>query len=190
MQNQRIDLGQGAWLHFVETFITDHVELMRELLGDLPLRQQTIRIMGRDILMPRRTSWHGDRGMTYTYSGKTFEAEPWTPELTQVQLLLEQMLGHRFNSVLVNHYRDGSDSVGWHADDEPEIGPVIASVSLGARRRFVLKENATGEKREFNLGWGDLLVMGGTTQEHFQHCIPKTKKAVGPRLNLTFRKRR
>jgi alkylated DNA repair dioxygenase AlkB len=165
---------------------------MDALVATLPLRQETIVLFGRPVETPRLTSWHGDPGCSYAYSGRTFDPSPWTPELARIRESVSEHQGCRFNSVLANYYRDGRDSMGEHADDEPELGPSpndvrIASVSLGAPRRFVLRHKRTKEVRAFELGDGSLLVMGGTTQLYFRHHVPRTKTAVAPRLNLTFR---
>jgi alkylated DNA repair dioxygenase AlkB len=189
---ETIDLGEGAWVSFEAGFVPDHWALMASLLETLPLRQETIVLFGRSVAMPRLTSWHGDPGSTYAYSGRVFAPEPWTPELGALRDRLVVREGCPFNSVLVNHYRHGSDSMGEHADDEPELGPSandvrIASVSLGALRRFVLRHRRTREVHPFHLGEGSLLVMGGTTQRHYRHHLPRTRSPVGPRLNLTFR---
>lgn len=188
----REPLADGGWVEFDETFVGDPDARMSELLSTLPLRQETIRMFGKDHLTPRRTSWHGDAGCRYRYSGRLFEPSPWTPALSQLRDALTVRAGVRFNSVLVNHYRDGADAMGEHADDEPELGPEpddirIASVSLGAARRFVLKHRKSKQKREWSLGEGSLLLMGGTLQRHWVHRVPRTKRPVGPRLNLTFR---
>jgi alkylated DNA repair dioxygenase AlkB len=138
---------------------------------------------------PRLTAWYADSGLTYSYSGVTHQAVPWTPELLVVKQRAAAAAGTTWNSLLLNLYRDGRDSIGFHADDEPELGinPVIGSISLGAERRFVLKHPASGESLEFNLPNGSLLVMGGTTQHHWRHGVPKTRRPVGPRINMTFR---
>jgi alkylated DNA repair dioxygenase AlkB len=138
---------------------------------------------------PRLTAWYADPGLTYSYSGVTHHATPWTPELLAVKQRAEVSAGTTWNSLLLNLYRDGRDSIGFHADDEPELGtnPVIGSISLGAERRFVLKHPASGEKLEFALPHGSLLVMGGASQHHWRHGVPKTRKPVRPRINLTFR---
>jgi alkylated DNA repair dioxygenase AlkB len=119
----------------------------------------------------------------------THHAAHWTPELIAVKERAEAAAGTIWNSLLLNLYRDGRDSIGFHADDEPELGtnPMIGSISLGAERRFVLKHPASGETLEFNLPHGSLLVMGGTSQHHWRHGVPKTARPVGPRINLTFR---
>jgi alkylated DNA repair dioxygenase AlkB len=189
---ETIDLGEGAWVTFEADFVPEHQALMASLLATLPLRQESIVLFGRTVAMPRLTSWHGDPGSTYAYSGRVFAPAPWTPELALLRDRLVLREDCPFNSVLVNHYRDGSDSMGEHADDEPELGPSvddvrIASVSLGAMRRFVLRHRRTRKVHPFHLGGGSLLVMGGTTQRFFRHHLPRTRSAVEPRMNLTFR---
>jgi alkylated DNA repair dioxygenase AlkB len=151
--------------------------------------QETIRIAGRDVLQPRLTAWHGDQDAVYTYSGLTNVPRPWTESLLAIRERLQQDLKTSFNSVLCNLYRDGFDSMGWHADKEKELGlePVIASISLGATRRFQLRHRKSGERVEFALGGGALLVMRGTTQHHWRHRIPKEHEPVGGRINLTYR---
>lgn len=149
-------------------------------------------MFGKTHLTPRLTSWHGDPGCAYRYSRRLFEPSPWTPELSEIRERVSALSGYGFNTVLVNHYRDGADAMGSHADDEPELGPSpedigVASVSLGGRRRFLLRGNDGRGQVEYALGEGDLLLMGGTTQRHFKHRVPPTKKPVSPRMNLTFR---
>lgn len=173
-------------------FVEDHVEMQARLLATLPLHQERLVLFGREVRTPRLTSLHGDPGCEYAYSGRRFAPQPWTPELSALRDRVSRVAGVAFNTVLGNLYRSGEDSMGRHADDEPELGPSqddirIASVSLGARRRFIMRHRATGKRWVLELGEGDLLVMGGTTQQHYQHEVPKTRKHVGPRLNLTFR---
>lgn len=186
------DLGRGCWAQLIPEFVLEHAALMEALVETLPLRQEPITMFGKTHPTPRLTSWHGDPGCAYRYSGRTFEPSPWTPALTRLRAQLVEATGYAFNSVLVNYYRDGADAMGAHADDEPELGPTrddigIGSVSLGARRRFLLRPKEGGESLEWALGEGDLLVMGGRTQRCFKHWVPRTKKPVGPRMNLTFR---
>ena len=192
MQLQRIDLGHGAWVAHVEDFVPDHARLMQTLVQTLPLRQEPLVLFGKQRSTPRLTSWHGDAHCHYRYSGRTFAPTPWTPELAALRDRLRASTHYPFNCVLANYYRDGTDSMGAHRDNEPELGPhpddvAVASVSLGARRRFCLRAINGDAKRTFELGEGDLLLMGGTTQQHFEHFVAKTKRPVGPRLNLTFR---
>jgi alkylated DNA repair dioxygenase AlkB len=189
---ERIDLGGGAWLDWWPGFLAASGRPSVEALaGEIPLRTDTFSMFGRTVSVPRLISWHGDPGCRYRYSGQTYEPAPWTPELARIRELLCARTGLSWNAVLANYYRDGSDSVGWHSDDERELGPArddiaIASLSLGATRRFVMRHE-TGERRAFALTDGSLLVMRGTTQQHWRHALPKTAERVGPRLNLTFR---
>jgi alkylated DNA repair dioxygenase AlkB len=144
--------------------------------------------MGRRIPIPRLTAWHGAAG--YVYSGIRLTPAPWTPPLLELKALAERLAGQSFNSVLLNLYRDGRDSVSWHADNEPGLGrdPVIASLSLGAVRRFQLKHRRLPERLTLDLPHGSCLIMAGATQHHWLHQLPKTKAPVGPRINLTFRR--
>ena len=132
-------------------------------------------------------SWHGD--CSYTYSGIKHEAKIWTPELAFVKKRIEKFVNVQFNSVLANLYRDGSDSNGWHSDNEKELGenPIIASLSLGANRKFKMRNNQNGENLDLYLSNGSLLIMAGSTQAYWKHTIPKTRENVSPRINLTYR---
>jgi len=189
---ERIDLGDGAWLEWWPRFLALEERPGAEALAaELPLRTDTFSMFGRTVRVPRLIAWHGDPGCRYRYSGQTYEPAPWTPGLAQIRARLTERTGLPWNAVLANYYRDGSDSVGWHSDDEHELGPdrddiAIASLSLGATRRFVMRHE-TGGRRELALADGSLLVMRGTTQRHWRHALPKTAERVGPRLNLTFR---
>lgn len=165
-------------------------DLLTALHAELPWRQETIRLFGRQIPQPRLIAWHGDPDAVYTYSGLTLAPAPWTPALSRILHSVQALCGVRFNSVLANCYRDGSDSMGWHSDDEPELGPepVIASVSFGAARTFALRHRQQRALRyQLSLAAGSLLVMQGVTQQHWQHQIPKTRRPVAARINLTFR---
>lgn len=170
-----------------------------EIVEAIKWEQRSMKMFGRDILQPRLTSWMGDRA--YTYSSQRHEPAP-IPDI--VQKLKERIenkiqesrsvLGRgaaptTFNSVLANLYRDGRDSVSWHADDEPELGPepVIASLSLGAARVFSIRSNANRQRWDMLLKHGDILVMSGRSQLDYQHCVPKVGETHGPRVNLTFR---
>jgi alkylated DNA repair dioxygenase AlkB len=149
-----------------------------------------IRIAGREYDSPRLSCWIGDPGTEYTYSRVRFEPRPWPAELATLRERVAAAAGERFNSALANRYRDGRDGMGWHADAEPELGPapVIASLSLGAERRFVLRHRRLPLTRSIELGGGSLLVMRGTTQQHWLHALPKTRRPIGERINLTFRR--
>jgi alkylated DNA repair dioxygenase AlkB len=161
------------------------------------LRQETVWGQGRITLWgktydePRLTAWYGDEGKSYSYSGLTLHPQPWTPLLLEIKARVDTAAQTVFNSVLLNLYRDGRDSNGWHQDNEPELGvnPVIASVSFGAVRRFQMRHKFRQdlERLDLDLPHGSLLLMTGATQHYWQHQIPKTAKPVGARINLTFR---
>jgi len=166
-------------------------ELFAALRDDVAWRQERIRIAGREYLQPRLIAWFGDPGASYTYSGLRLAPDPWSARLAQLRRRVEEQAQTAFNSVLCNYYRDGNDSMGLHADKEPELGPnpVIASVSLGATRRFVLrhvKDNAG--RLDLDLPGGSLLVMGGTAQHFWRHGVPRQLRVTEGRINLTFRR--
>lgn len=163
---------------------------MRLLTEEVPWTQHQVHMFGRAMLAPRLSAWIGDPGTFYRYSKVLHAPQPWTPTLMQIRVALRATVGADFNSVLVNRYRDGRDSMGWHADDEPELGPdpLIASVSLGALRSMRLRARRTGGARlDIELGKGSLLLMSGATQRNYLHAIDKQRKLVGERINLTFR---
>lgn len=161
--------------------------LLDELRAITPWRQETATVMGRRVAIPRLTAWHGEAG--YVYSGIRMEPAPWNAPLLELKGLAERLAARPFNSVLLNLYRDGRDSVSWHADNEPGLGrePVIASISLGAVRRFQLRHRHRNERIALDLPHGSCLVMAGASQHHWLHQLPKTARPVGPRINLTFR---
>ena len=164
--------------------------LFARLRAQVPWENHVIRMFGRSVASPRLSCWIGDPDAAYVYSGTRFEPHPWTHDLAALRDRIAAASGARFNSVLANLYRDGRDGMGFHADDEPELGPapVIASLSLGATRRFVLRHRQRRDERcVLELGDGALLVMRGRTQRHWNHALPKTARAVGERINLTFR---
>lgn len=165
--------------------------LLRALIDEIRWTQHHVRIFGRELPSPRLSAWIGDPGAAYTYSRVRHEPLPWTPALAVLRARLRAESGVDFNSVLANRYRDGRDSMGWHADDEPELGPapVIASVSLGATRqmRFRRRSGDGSAPVAFALEHGSLLWMAGRTQQLYQHAIHKTRTEVGERINLTFR---
>jgi alkylated DNA repair dioxygenase AlkB len=180
-----VRLWRAAWVP------AEADRLFRLLLSAIDWRQEEILIFGQRRLVPRLVAWHGDPGTAYTYSGTIHEPLPWTPDLAGIKARVESLTRHTFNSVLLNRYRGGRDGMGWHADDEPELGrdPVIASASFGAARRFLLKHRRLrGASQELLLGHGDLLLMAGPTQHHYVHAVPKTAREVGERINLTFRR--
>lgn len=159
------------------------------LMQEVNWQQDCIKMFGRELPMPRLTAWYGDKG--YTYSGLQNKPQPWLPVLQELRELVQQASGNQYNSVLLNLYRSGQDSMGWHADDEPELGrePSIASLSFGGERRFSLKHRTRKDLKPttLTLSHGSLLLMQGPTQHHWLHHIPKTARPVQPRINLTFR---
>lgn len=157
------------------------------LLETTEWKQERATLFGRKIPLPRLTAWYGEHG--YGYSGIRHRPAPMTPELHTLKSAIEELTCNRFNSVLINLYRDGRDSMGWHSDDEVSLGaqPVIASLSLGAARRFQLKHRTSDERLTVELAHGSCLIMRGRCQACWCHQLPKTQKTVGPRINLTFR---
>lgn len=164
-----------------------NAEILARLLDETPWRADTVVVYGKRYLQPRLTAWYGEA--SYTYSGLTLQALPLTPLLEQLRATVEHVTGRHYNSVLLNYYRDGADSMGMHSDDEPELGPqpVIASLSYGATRTFILRHRRHRRTVRLDLTDGSLLLMAGALQAHWLHGINKTAKVVGPRLNLTFR---
>ena len=184
-----LPLPDGA-LAYAPGWVRDADRVFAKLHGGLAWETHVITLFGRKIPSPRLSAWYGDPGARYTYSGLTLEPRPWTPTLGGLRDRLGHDLGAAPNSVLANLYRNGQDSMGWHSDDEPELGPepTIASISLGAPRRFVLRhKHKAAPAVELVLEHGSLLVMSGTTQTFWKHAVPKTTAPVGPRINLTFR---
>jgi alkylated DNA repair dioxygenase AlkB len=186
---EQIEMADGGIVVFDPHFLcaAQADPLFEVLKTDVPWRQEKTRWGNA---FPRLTAWYADAGLTYSYSGVTHDALPWTAALTEVRRRVEAVAGAPFNSLLLNYYRSGEDSVGFHADDEAELGrnPVVPSVSLGATRTFVLRHNATGLRHKFDLTHGSLLLMAGTLQHHYKHAVPRSRTAVGPRINLTFRR--
>jgi alkylated DNA repair dioxygenase AlkB len=160
------------------------------LLSEIPWERHRLTMFGREIDAPRLSCWIGDPDAAYVYSRTRFEPRPWTPSLLSLRERVQEICGARFNGVLANLYRDGLDAMGWHSDDEPELGPrpVIASVSLGAERRFRLRQKSPrGKPLGLPLASGSLLYMAGDTQRHYQHDLPRLPGLSGARINLTFR---
>ncbi len=187
----RVVLDRGGIVTYDPVYLEPEFadEALAALSRDVRWGQDHLRMFGRDIPFPRLTAWYGDPGATYTYSGIENEPLPWLPVLADIRSRLSADLRVRFNSALLNFYRTGEDSQGWHADDETELGPepVIASLSLGETRRFQLRSKSDREIVELELEHGSLLVMSGRTQTNWQHRIPKQPKRPRPRINLTFR---
>lgn len=161
-----------------------------KLLNEIPWQQDQIRVFGKIHAQPRLTALFGNEGKPYSYSNIKMQPHPWNLLLQKIKSQIESISDTNFTTVLLNYYRDGKDSNGWHADNEKELGtnPVIASVSFGAERTFQLKHNSDkDQKKSIVLEHGNLLLMKGTTQHFWKHQIPKTAKPIGPRINLTFR---
>ena len=166
-------------------------QIFAELYDTINWKQEVTLLFGKQVTIPRLTAWYGDAGKSYTYSKIKMEPNLWTPTLITIKSKIEAIAGTLFNSVLLNLYRDGKDSVSWHSDDEPELGenPDIGSVSFGGTRRFMLRHKYQKEmKFEIQLTPGSFLLMKGVTQHFWQHQIPKVAKVNEPRINLTFRK--
>lgn len=165
--------------------------LQQGLRQQIAWENHRIRLFGREHDSPRLSCWIGDPGTAYRYSGTLFEPHPWPSLLHPLRDRLREELDVAFNSLLANLYRDGRDCMGWHSDAEPELGvePVIASVSLGATRRFMLKHRRDPQRKlAIELPHGSLLVMTGTTQANYRHALPRTARPIGERINLTFRR--
>jgi alkylated DNA repair dioxygenase AlkB len=161
-----------------------------QLISSLPWNQEELTVVGKKVMVPRLVCWYGEKKAIYSYSGVTHQPLLWNDTLLEIKQHIETFSDFSFNSVLANLYRNGGDSMGWHADKEKELGkdPAIASLSLGDNRLFKMRHNKTGELINIELQHGDLLLMSGALQHHWRHCVPKTKIEKNPRINLTFRK--
>lgn len=178
----------ALWPQWLSVSVAD--QWLTRLTEQTPWQQPQVRIFGRHVAVPRLVAWYGDAEASYRYSGLTHQPLPWTPLLAQIRAQVEQAAGQSLNGVLLNYYRDGQDSMGWHSDDEPELGvnPLIASLNLGGTRRFDLRRKGQNRiEHSLDLQHGSLLVMRGATQHHWQHQVAKTRASCAPRLNLTFR---
>ncbi|WP_427982766.1 alpha-ketoglutarate-dependent dioxygenase AlkB family protein [Agarivorans sp.] len=181
--NQQL-LVYRAWLNAGEA-----TQLFQRLQNELPWQQHHIQVFGKRCLEPRLSLWVGDEDCAYRYSGRWREPSPWPDYLLALKQALEQRVQQPFNSVLLNYYRDGADYMGWHSDNEKQLGsvPVIASLSLGEARRFLFRHKLNNERREYLLENGDMLLMNQLSQQQWQHSLPKMLKVKRPRINLTFR---
>lgn len=191
MEKEDIELPDARLFYCTPFF---HRELADDYLGklieDIPWKQEKIKLFGKEHLQPRLSAFFGEKDLSYTYSGLQLQPEEYSPELLEIKNKVETFSEEKFNSCLANLYRDGTDSMGWHSDDEKELGknPVIASVSFGAKRIFHFRHKKdAGLTHKILLSHGSLLLMKGKTQHFWKHQLPKTKKPIGPRLNLTFR---
>jgi alkylated DNA repair dioxygenase AlkB len=179
---------------FMRDFLSVDQAIQQEslLLNTIEWKQEEVYVFGKKHKEPRKTAWYGDENCVYSYAGKTNHPLPWTEALYQLKTDIEALIpGTNFNSVLLNQYRDGNEKMGWHSDNEKELGknPIIASLSLGAMRFFDLKHKRINSlKKRLELPAGSLLIMCGSTQENWLHQVPQQKTVKVPRINLTFRK--
>lgn len=184
-------LKQDGEVYYLEHFVSQTLatSLHEKLLKTLDWREEKINIFGKAVTVPRLVCWYGNPGAEYQYSGVLHRPLPWTSTLFGIKQQIESVSQHAFNSVLANLYRDGNDSMGWHADKEKELGinPYIASLSLGESRLFKLRHNKSKTVFNLELSNGSLLLLGGSLQHHWQHCVPKTRACNHSRINLTFR---
>jgi len=171
-------------------FSMDQADMwLKVLLTDLNWLEGEIKLFGKDIKIPRLQCWYADKGCNYTYSGKMLTRNDWHPILLEIKSIIESKSSHKYNSVLANYYRDGSDSMGWHSDDESSLdkNSAIASVSLGQERPLHFKHKKNDISFSVEQSHGSLILMEGETQKYWKHSIKKSKKIMKPRLNLTFR---
>jgi len=188
----RLSVENGVfeyWPGFLDA--SEASSCLEQLQEKIEWHRPRVFVYGRWIDSPRQSAWYGDSGAVYRYSGTVNQPSPWLPELESLRQRLDPFCASRFNSVLANRYRSGTDSMGWHSDDEKELGPdpVIASVSLGGTRRFLLQHRRRKDLpiHEIVLEHGSLLVMRARSQRAWRHSVPKTREAVAPRINLTYR---
>lgn len=187
---ETIKINNGEYIYipnFFEKKIAD--ALLDRFLNNVEWNQEEMNMYGRVVKFPRLTSWYGDQDKPYSFSGITLRPHPWSKELLYVKNQIEPICELTFNSVLLNLYRDGNDSISWHTDAEKELGqnPLIASVNFGAERKFQLRHRDTKDKIEITLRHGSLLIMKGELQHYWEHQVPKTKQVLNERVNLTFR---
>ena len=169
--------------------VTDADDYFKILFNTIEWQNDEAIIFGKRIVTKRKAAWYGDQAFEYTYSNTTKKALPWTQALKELKRLVEQETEESYNSCLLNLYHDGSEGMTWHSDNEEDLkrNGAIASLSLGAERKFSFKHKKTKQSFSINLENGSLIVMKGRTQHHWLHCVPKTKKVTEPRINLTFR---
>jgi alkylated DNA repair dioxygenase AlkB len=189
---ERIPMPDAEMLYLARlTLAQSDARVLQQLIAEVPWRCEEVVMWGKRMPQPRLTAWYGDAGASYAYSGVQLHPLPWTPILLDIKARIEAAVGSAFNSVLLNYYRDHRDSVGFHSDAEPELGeqPVIASLSLGEERSFVLRHKTLRhvEPVRLCLASGSLLLMRGDTQRCWRHGVPKESRPCGPRVNLTFR---
>lgn len=178
-------------LYYTEHFISEPQAdaWFAQLIKDIPWQADQVKIFGKIITTKRMVAWFGDEGLSYTYAGFQKQSLPWTPLLNEVKIKVEDQCGEKFNACLLNLYHDGKEAMGWHRDNEKDLikHGTIASVSLGAKRKFCFKHLDEKKKLEIPLAHGSLLTMKGIIQDHWQHTLPAMKRIEDARINLTFR---
>ena len=187
---ETIKITNGEYIYipnFFDRLISN--EYLSAFIKNIEWKQESMNMYGKQVNFPRLTAWYGDSDKPYTFSGITLNPHPWSKELLDIKNLIEPICEVNFNSVLLNLYRDGNDSISWHTDAEKELGqnPIIASVNFGAERKFQIRHNDTKETIEFVLKHGSLLIMKGELQHFWKHQVPKQKNILRERVNLTFR---
>ena len=193
-KNRSLIKADNLSVEYIENFFDfDQSQLyMEHLTNDIKWKREKIRMWGKEIVTKKRIAWYADKGKSYTYSGSTFRPDQWSELLLEIKKYVEQYMNFQFNSVLLNEYPNGKVGMGWHSDDERELGidPIIASLSFGANRDFIFKHKTdkSVDNIKIHLKSGSLLLMLGSTQHHWKHSLPKRLKVREPRINLTFRK--
>jgi alkylated DNA repair dioxygenase AlkB len=183
-------IKNGEYIYFPNFLDRDTAnDFLEAFKNTIEWKQESMNMYGKQVLFPRLTAWYGDNDKPYSFSGITLNPHPWSKELLKIKELIEPICEVEFNSVLLNLYRDGNDSISWHTDAEKELGknPLIASVNFGAERKFQIKHNETLEMHEIILKNGSLLIMKGELQHFWKHQVPKQKGIIKERINLTFR---
>lgn len=183
------DCSALPWQHVRQYLSLKQQQLLQAEAAQYPFERPTLTAYGKQHAIPRQQVWFADDGCDYLYSGLMICAQPWPHYLLRLRLQLEQEFSQPFNGVLVNHYRDGLDRMGWHSDDEPEMvaGSKVISVSIGAERDFDIRHKQRAEQHRISLASGDMLVMHAAMQRQWLHSLPQRKKLRSDRLNLTFR---
>ncbi len=188
---ERLPVADAELLLWRRVEFGDEGILLRQLIEETPWRSEHVTVWGKTYLQPRMVAWYGGNALSYSYSGIVLKALPWTPALLAIREKVDALCGVSFNSTLLNYYRDHRDSMGFHSDDEPELGPtpIIASVTFGETRPFVLKHKRRKDVKDIRLllPSASLLLMRGATQANWRHGLPKLTQPCGPRVNLTFR---
>ena len=193
-KNSSLIKADNLSVEYIENFFDfDQSRLyMKHLTNDIKWKREKIRMWGREIVTKKRIAWYADEGKSYKYSGSTFHPDQWNELLLEIKKYVEHYIKFQFNSVLLNEYPNGKVGMGWHSDDERELGidPIIASLSFGANRDFIFKHKTdkSFENIKIHLKSGSLLLMLGSTQHHWKHSLPKRLKVREPRINLTFRR--